>query len=498
MNYRRIAFHLRFLIFLLALPCPLLRAQDDTQQQEPPPIEQSSPKPAAHSPFPVIDPNVQGENQDQEAMQPDQTPLTGLQNATLGTPGVRHSYWVPGLQFGSTVQSAPLNGSGSSGWFAYNFFLGNVSLLKAWSRSELAVNYSGGGFFSTDNSTQTVGNTPTSGGYQQLAFAQTFHANRWLFQILDRFSYLPESEFGFGIGTNLGVAGVGGSLGTTVAGLSNSIVPNQSIFSGIGPVYSNTGVLQATYAISPRSSVTMAGSYGILRFVDPGNFDQDTVLGSLGYNYALSPKDAVGVVYRFIAYHYQGLDQAFGDHYVALAYSRKITGRLALQLYGGPEITNYRVPIGTDSQQVGFNTSANLNYATRGGSLGAAYTHGLSGGSGVLVGSTLDQVTVTANRALGRIWNGNVNFGYAHNSGLNGSIQSTQTPQSNSSSYDSWFGGAGLNRPIGRFASFGLSYTAYISKNSLSGCTGPNCSTSYTTNTINISVQWHTRPFVLE
>jgi hypothetical protein len=489
MNYRQFMFRGIILVFAFSLQFRVILAQEEPQQQEPQPLDESKPKPAARS-FPVIDPSAQDDNQ-YESMQADFTPLTGVQNATLGSPGIRHSYWVPGLQYALSTGPSSSNGSGSSSWFAENYFLGNLSLVKAWSRSQLAVNYSGGGFVSSGNNQSSFGNNSGSGVYQQLALSQYFQINRWLFQILDQFSKLPQSQFGFGIGTNLGAPGVGGSLGVTIPGLSYSAVPNQSIFSTNGPVSSNTGVLQATYSISPRSSITAAGAYGILRFVDPGNVDSDTILGSLGYNYSISAKDNVGITYRFDSFHYQGLAQAYGVHYPAFAYSRKITGRLALQLFVGPEIITYRIPVGTASHSIGFNFSPTLNYSTHHGGISASFVHGLSGGSGVLVGSTLDEVQFSGNRRLGRVWSGNVNFGYAHNA----SIANSGQP---STSYNSFFGGAGLNRPIARNLFLGLSYAAYFSETGLSNCTGPSCSSSNTTQTINLSLQWNTRPFVLE
>jgi len=48
-----------------------------------------------------------------------------------------------------------------------NYFIGTLSLLQAWSGSQLAINYSGGGFISTDS---TQGN----GYYHQLALSQTY------------------------------------------------------------------------------------------------------------------------------------------------------------------------------------------------------------------------------------------------------------------------------------------------------------------------------------
>ena len=132
-----------FLILTLALGSLIAHAQDEPQE----PTE-TKPKPAGTSyPIPTIDPgNAQDENPP-NALQPDTTPLTGVQNATLGSPEMRHSYWVPGVQYSGTIQSNGYGASNSSGWVMDNYLIGNLSLLKAWSRSQLALNYSGGGFF---------------------------------------------------------------------------------------------------------------------------------------------------------------------------------------------------------------------------------------------------------------------------------------------------------------------------------------------------------------
>ena len=114
--------------------------------------------------------------------------------------------------------------------------------------------------------------------------------------------------------------------------------------------------------VSPRGSITLIGSYGLLRFTDPGNIDNDDEIGSIGYNYAVTKKDTVGVLYRFTAYHFTGLSQAIGDHAFNLAYGRKITGRLGLALFAGPEIVTFRVPIGTKTEQTNLSVGASLTY----------------------------------------------------------------------------------------------------------------------------------------
>jgi len=484
MTYRKAILGGCFFTFVLLFGARIGRAQDEPQEPT-----DTKPKPAARStPIPIIDSgNPQDDNGVEDTtngLRPDVTPLTGLQSSTLGSPGIRHSYWVPGFQYGSNSQSNGSNQPNSSSWVVDNYLAGNISLLKAWSRSELAVNYSGGGFFST-NSTQGNGN------YQVLALSQTFQWNRWLVQILDQFSYLPQSQFGFGGGTNLGVPGIAGSLGLSIPGLGGGSVPNQSIYASAGPRYSNTGVVQATYVLSARGSITASGSYGILRFVDPGNVANNSASGSLGYNYLINRHNTVGLVYRFSNYQYPGQPQALGDNIVNVAYSRKVTGRLALELYGGTEFTTFRVPpTGTQSSHLGGNASANVIYGFEHGGLSAIYFHGLTGGSGVITGSTVDQVNFEASRRLVRVWSAKINLGYAHNKAV---VNSTQA---NFPTYNSWFAGGGISRPIGHNLNFAISYTGTYGSNQL-GCSGTSCSTNQVSNYITLSFQWHTRPFVL-
>ncbi len=482
------------LIFFMALLCLIgvgtLRAQDNTQPQapqQPPqqpdePFDPSGTRPAGHS-NPYFDPGgLFGNSGD---LQPDYTPLTGMLNAGLGFPEVKHSYWVPGIQFSSNVQSNLFNQSGTSGWNAYNYVLGNLTLLEAWSHSQFAINYSGGGSFSTDSA---EGNSV----YQQLAVTQSFLLNRWIFQIVDQFSQLPQSAFGFGAGTNLGVPGVAGSLGATIPGVGSNYVPNQTIFAGTGTRYSNTTVAQATYQLTRRSSITASGSYGILHFVEPGNTDTDSAFGSLGYNYQLSHKDTIGLFYQFSSYHFPGNPQAYGSQTISAAYSRKITGRLALSVYGGPQFTSLRVPVGTTSSTVNGYASALLNYNLEKGVISGYFVHGLSGGSGLLTGSILDQVGFSGSRKLSRLWTANANVGYAHNRTVINSAEPASNP-----SYNNWFAGVGFNRPIGRDFLLSFSYTAYFQNNN-PGCSGPGCGTGSTSSQgFSVNFQWHPRPFVL-
>lgn len=451
------------------------------QDQQEPPSEPSKPKPAARG-VPGID-DTSDENNQADQWQPDNTPLTGVANPTLGTPEMRHSYWVPGLAYGSTIQSGP--GSGQ-GWYANNYVGANITLLQAWSRNELGVNYTGGGVFSTAN---FQGN----GGFQLLSLADTISLNRCQIQFFDYFSYLPVTNFGFFGGTGVGIPGVSGSLGAPIPGLSIGIVPNQGIFSAFGPRYSNAFASQITYQLSRRGSITAAGSYGLLRFAQAGNVDNDLVTGSLGYNYALSKEDTIGVFYQFGGFHYSGQPQAIGTNTISGAYSKKLTKKLALSLYGGPQFSHYRVPIGTQTKTTNASAGATFSYATEQAGITGSYFHGLAGGAGVFIGSLSDTVNVAVTHRFSRAWNANFNLGYSRNSAL-GSQPGLSFP-----SFNDWFVGGGVSRPFGRNITFAANYIAYIESTSGTACvtTAPCGATNYTQHTINLSIQWHTRPFVL-
>src|SRR5258708_16633712 len=448
-----------------------VRAQDSQ------PVEKPKPAAKAYGPIGAED---QEQNQSPDAMLPDNRPLTGIQDPTIGGPPEQHSYWVPGLSYYNFMRSNGQIQGGGSEWNSTSYVSGNVSLLENFSRSRFMLNYSGGGDFSTDSA---QGN----GWFSQLGTSMVFNWERWQLTVVEQFAYLPQSQFGFGSGTGLSLPGIGGTLGSGSTGLGGGLNPGGSIFSSIGPRYTNSAGAQINYSITPRSSVTLGGVYGLLRFTTPGNIESNNYTANAGYNYQISRQDTIGVVYRFNAFHYLGLPQALGDHTIQAAYSRKITGRMALQVTGGPEITEYRNPQlgGTKTQFISGAASASLSYAVAKGSVGISYQHGVTAGSGVFVGAITDQVTGSASRSLTRVWSGDMHGGFSRNR------NAETAPGLANPSFNSVFAGGSIGRPLGRNANFSLGYTAYLeTTNNVGGY-------SFTTHQVSLGLSWHSRPLVL-
>src|SRR5262249_42521399 len=186
------------------------------------------------------------------------------------------------------IQSNGNLGGGQDSWSSTSYLSWNVSLVENWSRSQLMLNYTGGGNFSTDD---TIGN----GWFQQVGATQTFNWTRLQLVLLDEFAYLPQSQFGFGAGTGLSTPGVGGSLGGGLTGIGSGFTPGQTVFTAVGPRYFNTAGVQATYHVSKRGSVTMGGLYSLLRFSDEGNIESDQYVGNFGYKYTIKRNKKKGV-----------------------------------------------------------------------------------------------------------------------------------------------------------------------------------------------------------
>jgi hypothetical protein len=451
------------------------------------PQEESPPKPAG-SVAPALggynDQDTAEEQQTGTNLTPDTLPLTGAQIPDIGTPEMRHSYWVPGFQYTNLVRSSTLNEPAIGNWNTTSYVLGNMSLLQSWSHAQLALNYSGGGSFSSDAS---QGNSYI----QQLGMVQAFAGARWKLSLIDQFSYLPQAYFGFAAATNLATPGIGGPLEPSLPNLQINYLPSQTIFSSFGPRYSNAAIAQFSYAISRRGTVTFSGSYGILRFVQAGNIDSNDAIFSAGYSYAVSQRDTLGLVYRFTGYRYLGnLLPSINDQVAQLAYGRKITGKLALQLFAGPEITDFRTPFSSSTRKISGSGGANLTYALERTRVMVSYNRAVSGGSGVLTGSTADQVETGISHQISRVWRGDVSFGFVRNTSL-GLIGPSQL----SPTYDVWYVAAGLNRPLGRNATLNFGYSAYLENANQSVCTG--CGNSYLQHQIFVGFQWHAPPFVI-
>jgi hypothetical protein len=470
------------LVFLGAVA----RAQNPNAGAQPPAPANSAPTGTASSPkeavrgFPVLE---------AQEVEPDTTSLAGVQNLTLGLPPSGHSFLLPSFGVTSQAQINPYDSSqpNSPGVIETTYLSGRLALMRSSGRSNLSLDYMAGGSFST-------GSNQGNFGIQNLHFSDMTHWGRWTTMIGDQFSYTAQSPFGFGGLGNLNNLGVGFGAGVgSSATFNNNFLPGQSILINGSPQVGNAVIGELDYALSHRASLTFAGSYGLLHFVDAGFQDSSNATFQGGYNYLLDRKNSIAVFYRFNGTMFSGLSQGIQDHSVQLSYARRITGQLSFQVSGGPDAQVYKAPLAGPSRVASWMASTSLNYRHRHLGAGFSYNHSVTGGSGVLRGATADVFSGNLNHAIKRDWEASASSGYSWNHAL----QQT-TPNASGTSPQSWFVFASLNRHFVSYGSLFISYGASGQSSLAAICTLPACQVSRLSSTVSIGYNWGLRPIVIE
>lgn len=416
--------------------------------------------------------------------QPDTRPLSGAELFTLGGVGSGPGYLISQIHLSQIADTNGRVTTQKSGLSTATQLSGSIAYEHFSSRSQFTTTYAGGSALYNDRPDQI-------NPFQQLGIAETTAWHRWVFLLADQMGYFPESSFGYSSTFNP-VGNLGNGLGLPPsspnpqpAQLNPIFQPNQTIFTGRAGRISNSAVGQVEYELSPRSSLTATGSYGILTFFSPGFIDSNSVALQTGYNYALNGRDSIGVVYGFTRTWLDRLDSRFDAQNVQLAYGRRVTGRLALELFGGPQFRKSRnagVRLGT---QLSGGIGTSLTYRLPRTGFDLSYFRGITGGGGIFAGAESDEVQGTASRRLSRFWQASFAGGYARNRSLR-----ELTVGSQEFRFDSWRGNLTLSRTLGRRISWFLSYNLQWQTSSSSFCAGIGCGSAYLRHQFGLGFDW--------
>jgi hypothetical protein len=448
----------------------------------------TAPIPAVHSPLASLS-SVQ-DNQPQE-MTPDTRALSGAQYLTVGGPAYSHSYWQPSLDVAFTAYSSPLIGGSGTDWTTYTTILGQIDVHKISGVSNLDFIYQGAGYFATG------AGEGSNSVMQQVGVAEVLNLHRWKLSLIDELGYFPQAAFGY---TGLGI-GIVPNQGTNL-GLQNGFVPSQSILTAPGQRLSNTGVVEGDLLLTPRSSLTMLGSVGTLHYFDDNLNDTTAAVASIGYNYNWTRKDTIAVFYTFGAFRYNNINQSINSNSFQLSYARRVTGKLSFQVSGGPDWVQSTQPITGSSGVTTTTTSettdllwtanAALTYQARRGSLTVTYSHGVTGGSGVLAGAVSDNLTGTWSRQLTRMTTLSFTGGYSRNKGI-ALTPGTGITSAPYQSYNYWFGGATIAHRFSNSLGVSFGYTGQFQNSNAVFCVVAPCTTNYTSNQIIFDLNFRPR-----
>jgi len=407
-------------------------------------------------------------------------PLSGVQEQTLGPNLGASNVLVPSF----TVVSQMATGSSASGFSqptAFNYLLATLDLNRASDRSELLLHYTGGGMLSSY----------LNAAVQEVEVTYSYKWQRWTLLLGDDASYLSESPFGFG-----GLGGLDLVTGNSPFGpggpLSSILGPNQTIPTIIVPRLSNTAVSQIEYTLSPRSSWTASGTYGQLDFLGVDYINSTEAQFQTGYNYSLSPRSSIAVIYRFDDFRFTQFSQSIENHVMEFGYERNVTGRLNWHLAAGPSVVMLRGVLTGYENNISWDVNGALSYKMDRGTLELSYAHLVTGGSGVLVGANTGQVQATIERTLSPRWEGSASLGYATNQSLIPASASLANQN-----YNSWYGVVRLNHQFRPGTTLFVSYEAQLQAANPAGCGTPNCGATSIAHEFSVGFNFSLRPISL-
>ena len=435
---------------------------------------------------------------DTETQTTENPPLSGL-DAPSFEPGFgARSYLLPKLQINEAVDTNRAGTLGNSTTIkGVTRGLGSLTLQKLWKTHPLDVDYSGGVAWY-----QGTGKT-----YQlhSLGAVQRFLWRTGQLALRDGFSYLPTGNFGF---NSYGGAGVLTGGTSASGGFPGSPGLNNFGSTVNQPRISNSSMVDITESISPRNSVTLSGGYAFNDFLDnpTGYVNSQQVSGQFGFNRQLSRHDQIALSYGYQAFHFpnQGAG-SFNSNVVQVLYGHRITGRLDLQLGGGPQFMHRYFWKATGSPPSATPVSnsfitgagrATLTYLySAGTNLNLSYSHSANAGSGLLAGANTDAIRLGFTHQLTRRWTASSDIGYSYSKRI---LNSATTQAGNASSYRYWYAGGTLRRQLSRHLDAFADYQ-YDSIGFASGiCTTSPCSTGYGRHVGLIGLDWTPSPIRLE
>src|SRR5487761_11266 len=426
-------------------------------------------------------------------LQPDTHPLAGAYLYTLGSALEGRSYIAPAFSLSEAAETNPTYTPNSKQTFsATTIPMAEFSLVHQGRTNELQAGYLGGAFI-YDN-----GGAPNS-TFHEFNLTDVKRFRRLQVSLSDIFRYLPNGAFGSGFGGFGGgiSGGFSGGSGFGGGGLVNpAYTQDQSILTSQLGSINNTILGEAVYSATARTKVSVGGSYGILQSGNSSNSSAgflggNNAMGFVGIQHDLTARDTLGVIYDYGTFHYVGLAESFQTQSLNLAYGRKITGRLALQLYGGPELLNFHSSQSPSFTHVAASGTGALTYLFGRNTLGLFVSRLATGGSGVFAGSDTTIVSGNWTRQLTRRWSGTVYGGYARNTQLS-AVGTTSAGH-----FNSFFANARLNRDISPYLSLYLGYDYERQITNSGPCTTVFCAGNLATQIFGAGITFRPRPIGL-
>jgi len=426
-------------------------------------------------------------------LNPENPPISGLDEPSLNLKTASRSFVSPAIQVGQSVDTNENDQLGNGTPEPVSFVLGAFDLQKFWPKSDLFLEYLGGGLFQPEPNLQVK-------QIQALGFESITRWRTGFLELRDAFNYVPDGTFDLSTTEGMPGLGIAFSVGTGEG------IPGITRFGGGGeaagdiPRLSNTAVADVVQAINPRSAVTLVGAFGNNHYYDntAGLIDSDQTTVEAGYSRLISRQDQVAVIYAFqlFRFPYNTGGEVY-THVFNVRWGRSISGKLRLILGAGPQYTDLQ--FGGNYPSWALSGRAILRYQFQRSSLAATWDKFTSSGFGYYAGANTQIARLTYRRSLGRTVTVIADLGYLHNQRL----QSPTITDLNFNSDNEGTAAFILRKHLGRsydlFAAYTFNEVAFdVAANATNCGTTIGCGTTAQRHRGTIGLEWHPKPSRIE
>lgn len=291
--------------------------------------------------------------------------------------------------------------------------------------------------------------------FQSLSLSQGFVGHGWIFSVGDSVSYLPSSP-------TVGLSGIPGTGDLGSQPVYTGGDPAQYVLTTDSSRVSNSVSGEVSRQITPTTSLSGTGSYGILRFLGGYGLDNTQTIGSLAVNHEFDARDTGSISASYAVFSYPGA-YSFTSRGVSAGFSRRITRNLTADASVGPLWINSSASLGIPSRLT-VSTDAGITYSRNLTNVSVHVSRGTNGGSGVQAGSIATGVVGSYQHGFGRGWSLGVTQSFFYSEGLSQYPAAIANPLLSqdliSGSISSSYSGIQLNRRFTDNLSGFISYTA--------------------------------------
>jgi hypothetical protein len=290
------------------------------------------------------------------------------------------------------------------------------------------------------------GNNGESGVFQHLAVSQGVLMRHCTFSVSDDVSYMPQSPTtGFS-----GIPGVGSLPSSSTSSQSILTLNSRSVYNTVNASY--------TQRLNHATSLSLNGSYEIMRFPDNNGLESNQWEVGPQITRRLTARNSIFGQYSYSRSSYPGYTITMETQSLQFGGQRQWSRRFSTSASAGPEWVH-----GSDSAQIpsssGLEVNANATYQAKSTTASLSYSQATQASAGALAsfGTRNYDTMAGLTRQFGRDLSVNATAAYMRTRGLDvvNTASSKYTGVTNSE-----YGGVSATRKLGRYFDVFASYTA--------------------------------------